>query len=283
MAKKVVRITESELRDIIGVTLKRYLSEGRSSGKLDSRLRDMVFVSYGSTKYDSSKVRKPDLNDFGRLTHQIYINKPMGGLWASPLGSKWGWGDFCSHDAFNLETLDKHFLFRLKSSANIYVIDNIDDLKRISTSRNYYGNRNAINLFELVGDYDGVFVSADAVGALRYCADVEGLASWDVESLCIWNKDMIEPIEENAFDYMKVPMHTDNPHGPENSGWDDEDRRRYLQMQNDYMKYGNQNVKSDMSSLFNGEHPALNSQLHGNSNKAKLARKFNGTIKSGME
>ena len=32
MAKKVVRITEPELRNMIGVTLKKYLSEGRSSG-----------------------------------------------------------------------------------------------------------------------------------------------------------------------------------------------------------------------------------------------------------
>lgn len=50
----------------------------------------------------------------------------------------------------------------------------------------------------------------------------------------------------------------------------------------DYERYSNRNVDRDMSKYFNGEHPAILAQGHGNGKKAKLARRFDGTIKSGM-
>ena len=54
------------------------------------------------------------------------------------------------------------------------------------------------------------------------------------------------------------------------------------QINKTYELYGNQNIKSDSSELFNGEHPGILAQGHGNNKKTKLARKYNGTIKSGL-
>ena len=54
------------------------------------------------------------------------------------------------------------------------------------------------------------------------------------------------------------------------------------QINKSYELYGNRNIDSDSSKLFNGEHPGILAQGHGNNKNTKLARKYNGTIKSGI-
>lgn len=259
------------------------LNESQVRISLDSRLHGMIFVSYGTDKYESSKIR--DFKPTSRLS--IVRNKPDGGLWASPLVSERSWGDWCSRNAFRLKTLSKHFLFKLNDSARIYVIDTLDDLKSISCSSSELGEPSSykvINFLYLSRKYDGIFVTAKAARDLHctYIDDMMGLDSWDVESLCVWNSSVIEPIMEDAFERASVSMYTDNPYG-DYDAYDDIDGRKYLQMQNDFMKYGNQNINSDMSTFFNGEHPALLSQLHGNNKRSQQARRFRGDIKSGMK
>lgn len=242
------------------------------------KLYNTTFISYGTNEFDSNKMRDVNVNG-NEYIMSLIRNKPFGGLWASPLESDNSWGSFCDRESFNLKTLSKHFLFKISKNAKIYIIDNIKDLIKLSTEKNYYG-QNSLNIKYLKSNYDGIFVSDNGASKLRY-VDVDNLntlSSWDVESICIWNNDVIIPIEENAFEHANVPNYADGEIYPDEY----DDGRKGLQMDNDFIKYGNQNIHSDMSKFFNGEHPSILSQMHGNNKKTKLAKKFDGTIKSGL-
>jgi hypothetical protein len=257
--------------------------------KNNKLINDTIFVSYGTTEFNIDKV-KPLTTDTSSRGYQIGAvrNKPFGGLWASPLTSNKSWGNWCDYNDFHVKSLSKHFLFKLDKNANIYVIDNINDLKKISTIVNHYGKR-CIDPQLLAQNYDGIFATENAVRTLRELpldTDMCDLYSWDVESLCVWNKNVIIPIEEDAFEYANVNNYAGEPitYLDDSNPWDYDSKKDRIELQkdNDFLKYANQNVNGDMSQFFKGEHPALLAQKHGNNKDTKKARKFNGTIKSGM-
>lgn len=268
-------IKRNRIDEIIRETVLNYINES----KID--VSKIVFVAFGSSSYDLNKVTPVKLSSFLSTLR----NKPEGGVWASPLTSKNGWADYCNSEKFRLQTLSQHFLFTIKPTAKIYVVDDFEDLKRISNIQNHLGQK-TMN-FSMLYDkgYDGIFVTARAESELRYGnAEYAGLDTWSVESICVFNKDVIVPIEEDAFERARI-----NKYGePYSDYYDEEDDfntrdRKYLQMQSDFERYSNQNLNRDMSKLFKGKHPAILAQQHGNAKGAKLARKFNGTVQSGLD
>ena len=264
--KQYIRLNESQLKNLIRECVCSILNESMMN-------KDMIFISYGTDEFDINNFRKPIFDSKRAMIN----NKPVGGLWASPIDAQYGWVDFCDCNSFHLKTLAKHFIFKLKTDAKIYVIDNEEDLRKISTlpDMNYYDVL-GIN-WELLKDYDGVFVT-DNGRHLKNLNGIKGLEAWDVASICIFNPNVIVPIDENAFDKAKVSKREVSYYYNDNKQED----RKYLQMQSDFDKYSNRNVTGNMGGLFNGKHPAILAQKHGNNKDAKLARKFNGTIKSGM-
>lgn len=268
-------IKEEVLKEIVKKTIEKYLAESKKDD-----ISNIVFVAFGNDKFDINKTRPLDLNS----SSVSLINKPIGGVWGSPLVSKKGWADWCNSNNFRINLLGKHFLFSLKPNTKIYVIDTFEDLKKISTLPNQFGEKSInFNLLKNNG-FNGVFVTAKAASELRYVGKgYAGLDAWDVESICVFNPDVIIPIEEDAFEKAKINKYAE----PYKSFLDDEDdfwtdNRKSLQMQSDFDRYSNQNVNKDMSKLFKGKHPAIIAQKHGNSKDSKLARKFNGTVQSGL-
>lgn len=268
-------IKEEVLKEIVKKTIEKYLAESKKDD-----ISNIVFVAFGNDKFDINKARPVDFNSsFASLN-----NKPTGGVWGSPLTSKNGWADWCNSNNFRINLLSKHFLFSISPTAKIYVLDTLEDLKKISNVPNTFGDK-SINFKQLYENgYDGIFVTANAVSNLRYVGKgYAGLDTWDVESICIFNPEVIVPIEEDAFEKAKI-----NKYGePYKDYYDDEDdfwtdSRKSLQMQSDFDRYSNQNVNKDMSQLFKGKHPGILAQKHGNSKDSKLARKFNGTVQSGL-
>lgn len=181
----------------------------------------------------------------------------------------------------------KNFFFIVQcfSFKNVNKYDTLEDLKKISNVPNTFGDK-SINFKQLYKNgYDGIFVTANAVSNLRYVEfGYAGLDTWDVESICVFNPDVIIPVDEDAFEKAKINKYAE----PYKDYYDDEDdfwtdSRKSLQMQSDFDRYSNQNVNKDMSKLFKGKHPAIMAQQHGNSKDSKLARKFNGTVQSGLD
>lgn len=250
-------------------------------------LLDKVFISYGTNNYDSSMVKPIDVNSLWGKS----VNKPHGGLWGSPIDSDFGWGDFCNRDAFQLKTLSKHFLFKLKKGSKICIIDKADDLVRNSVYDDYMGLY-ILDIKSIVNNYDGIYVTNNAVYKtsrgikLSNGIYVSNLSLWDVESICVWNSAIIEPVNEDAFEKSSYHKYEKPLYTPDDEfyyyGFDKLKDRNALQLDADFERYRNTNVE-DSRKLFKGEHPGLLAQKHGNSKDAKLARRFNGTIKSGLK
>lgn len=205
---KRIRLTETKFRKLI--------NEINFSN-------DIVFVSYLPFKYDKKRLDKPSayLND--------RWNKIYGGLWACPIDSNLSWKEFCkSNPQLNSDNIWA-FYFTLKPNANIYSIDTIEDLEKISTKQfKYRYNFDSIRRIDfdklMDSGYDGIYVSEDAIknlsgemeaitadgGRKKYkygylntvpgTNGLMGIEGWDVESICVFNPDVIVPISEGGAD-----------------------------------------------------------------------------------
>ena len=304
--KKLI-LNENKIRQIIRESIMSIINEG-----IDRSIYDITFVSYGTDNFSVEDFKQPYFDEDD-------VNKPRGGFWGSPIDSVNGWGEWCDREEFHIEKLDKHVLFKVKKGARIYIIDTKEDLdnaSKISDSSkeqieeilnniwkyNPHLNKNDKKTYNLIinelkqkhrhlfrkvldfdflyQNYDGVFATSNAVSKLRNVSDGEGMYWWDVESICIFRPEAIEIISETAFDKANVPSYEGDKEGYWND--DTKDVKKEKQINKTYELYGNQNIKSDSSELFNGEHPGILAQGHGNNKKTKLARKYNGTIKSGI-
>jgi len=64
----------------------------------------MKLIHYGATSFDEAKFRS--------IKNREYCNKPLGGLWTSPVNSKYSWKDwneaenFIKYEESNCFTID---------------------------------------------------------------------------------------------------------------------------------------------------------------------------------
>ena len=82
----------------------------------NSDIYKIIFVSYGLDNFDKGLFKEP--------TFDMDINKPRGGFWGSPINSDSSWGEWCKNNEFNIKSLDKHILFKVKKGSKICIIDN---------------------------------------------------------------------------------------------------------------------------------------------------------------
>ena len=75
-----------------------------------------TYVHYGADKFDRNHPLSEPMWD-----------KPAG-LWASPVGAKWGWKDFCQSEKFHTERLDHSFSFQLKKGTRILTVRKPEDI-----------------------------------------------------------------------------------------------------------------------------------------------------------
>lgn len=137
-----------------------------------------LLIHYGSEKFIPEKVL-PVKND-------SWVKPKEGGLWTSPIDSKWGWKDW--NDCEQFIDCDKRnsFTICLKSDAKIFVIDSLEDLKN-SPLRDGYNKR--VLDFELIAKkYDAIWLTEKGQNEthLSYPIDLYG---WDCETVLILNPD----------------------------------------------------------------------------------------------
>lgn len=212
-------------------------------GVNDHGVLDKVWISYGSSSFDAGKFTDYD-SSFSREAYEeemadkrpneripyddfvqmrryqsAMTNKPLFGLWASPVDSEWGWRNFCMDGGWNLERLTNKFLFRLSPDAKIYVVNDVEDLDAISAPGWDYFGYDTIDFRGLLDEgFDGIYITRDAV----YIHDnaetkLKGLDLWDVESICVFNKDVIIPIDDESLfpDDSEVDFLKSISHDPE--------------------------------------------------------------------
>jgi hypothetical protein len=140
------------------------------------------YIHYGADHYDRSKFKKVIDTDMG-------INKPIGGLWASPVDSKWGWVDWCKSNEYHTERLNKYFKFTLANGSRIFHIRTFEDIFKLP-----YGNNDN---YYIVYDWLNVKQKYDAVELHmneNYPLFHDAFYSWDVDSIVILNPDIIREI-----------------------------------------------------------------------------------------
>jgi hypothetical protein len=164
-----------------------------------------VFVTYLPEKFDMKKFKGIEYD------WQIQmVNKCRNGLWASPIDSNLGWEQWCKEENFTsaIDKMKYSFFFKLRPGAKIYSIDNINDLKKISTAYQrddkgrVRGKQKKIDFISLLAKgYDGIYASENAVRTLRntFNSEMDELYTWDVESICIFNPNVIIPIGEDEL------------------------------------------------------------------------------------
>lgn len=116
-------------------------------------------------------------------------NKPAGGLWASPVDDKASkWEDFLKQE-MGMDVAD-YFDFSIKDDAKVLYISCPDDLQELPTADdvvNLITHAPCLDFEELAKEYDAIFVNLSQGYGIRGVFD-----AWDVDSLVVFNKDIIQ-------------------------------------------------------------------------------------------
>jgi hypothetical protein len=152
---------------------------------------EMIYTHYGASEYNPEK--------FKPIKNRPISAKPEGGLWASPLGAKHGWKEWCEGNEFHVEKLEKSFQFTLAENANILTLRSTDQLRGLPEAKQEFDM--GINAWVCL-DFEKL--AADGVDAIL--VDISGdetaewmeglywkLYGWDCDSILILNKEIIRP------------------------------------------------------------------------------------------
>lgn len=138
-------------------------------------------ICYGcGNKYEPSK--------FEPIRNRNHI-KPAGGLWTSPIDSKWGWKDWCKAEGFgdvgNLSTY-----FHVQFTGKVLTINSLKDAVRLPW-------------IEIIKDYlkcpdyetistvcDAIHLTVEGQNATRFSQP--SLYGWDCETVLIMNPACIQ-------------------------------------------------------------------------------------------
>lgn len=134
----------------------------------------MQFIHYGSKQFNP--------NMFGTIKN-LNSSKPSGGLWGSPIDSKYGWKEWCKEEDYCHDF--SHF-FTFQVQGNIHIIDSLEDLLVLPTVQDQYPD------FEkcLRIGIDAVLLTVKGKCLTRFSYPIS-LYEWDCESIVVLNKSSI--------------------------------------------------------------------------------------------
>lgn len=151
-----------------------------------------VYIHYGASEFDRNAF-KPIRN--GRIKV-----KPYGGLWASPVDSKWGWKEWCTSENFHVDQLDSSFSFVLSDGARVLHLRSGEDVDKLPR---YCPFPQMLDWTMRWIDFEKITKVYDAV-ELHLSEDQEHIASynslyfkmngWDCDSILIMNPDIVAQI-----------------------------------------------------------------------------------------
>ena len=142
-----------------------------------------LYIHYGSSPFNSEYFRK---------TCRLYytFDKPCG-LWSSPVDSNLSWKRFCKENSYIDHDFDYAFQFYISDDAKVLHVYSEEDIARylIGGSASYIPH---IDFGTLIKDYDAIEVHLSANnGELRKSRI---FLTWEVDSLVVWNPDVVIPV-----------------------------------------------------------------------------------------
>ncbi len=136
---------------------------------------ELHLITYGADQFDSN-LFQPIQNDF---------IKPIGGLWASPVNSEYGWIDWCKTEIFNYKSgkgLGINFSFFY--SGNIFVIDSLADVVEMPWQKNIIMTPDFEKM--VINGIDAIFLTEKGQIETRLSYPYS-LYGWDCECVLIMN------------------------------------------------------------------------------------------------
>lgn len=113
--------------------------------------------------------------------------KPRGGLWTSPIGSKFGWKDWCESENFRDCDDAKSFTLEFNSDVKIYKIDTLKDLLNLPLISPHEVPHTKHPDFETINkEYDAIWLTENGQHVTRFSRPCN-LYGWDCESILILN------------------------------------------------------------------------------------------------
>ena len=151
-------------------------------------LNPMQLIHYGTTAYCVDNVA-PIVDDPQRAG----MKKPSGGLWTSPVNSKYGWKDWCEAESFG--TLQE-WVF-LDFVGRVLTIDCVNDLDQLDwyTPDYFLGlcKPSQYPLFEpLLPHYDAIHLTEEGHWSTRLPPGPRDFYGWDCETVLILNPQRLE-------------------------------------------------------------------------------------------
>lgn len=138
-----------------------------------------LLIHYGSKVFDQ--------NAFKPIKNKTWV-KPKGGLWTSPINSKWGWKDWCEMEGFRDCDKNNSFTLQLKDETKVFVIDSFQDLQNAPLITITSGNYKSQFLdFELIAKtFDAIWLTEKGQDETRLTYPLS-LYGWDCESVLLLN------------------------------------------------------------------------------------------------
>lgn len=141
-----------------------------------------TYIHYGHKEFDISKFIAPKSRQWN--------NKPMGGLWASKIGVKFGWKDWCKENDFRECNEENSFTFKISDNANILYINCVADVDKLPDQQTDF----SLTHLKTV-DFEKLI--EDGVDAIEFNISNDwglymALYGWDCDSTLILNPDVIE-------------------------------------------------------------------------------------------
>lgn len=141
------------------------------------------YIHYGSNIFKPDYILKKD--------KYLRSDKPNG-LWASPVNADWGWKDWCELEDFRTERLDDYFTFTTVPEAKILHLHSLSQAAPYMKISYRFQSIVGYNL-----DLDKIYKMFDGMElhiSDDFCSfhDNNVFYTWDVDSICIWNPNIIQ-------------------------------------------------------------------------------------------
>lgn len=141
-------------------------------------MQDKIYIHYGHAAFDPSL--------FVKIRNNSPWNKPIGGLWASPVNATFGWKDWCEAEEFRECIENNSFKFTLPG-ANVLTINSVEDLRKAPTL-DYNGIGWIIDFERCIKlGYDAIELNISKSHELYW-----ELYGWDCDSILVMNPDKIK-------------------------------------------------------------------------------------------
>lgn len=156
----------------------------------------MKYIHYGSSAFDTLKW-EPIKN----APLERSFTKPAGGLWASPVGARFGWANWCRRENDYLDGLKESFEFELSKNARVLKITSDEMVKALPLTLDDPTVNTLFQRFSkfspsvafLPIDFEQLSREYDVITfqASEFWNPNGILPGWDCDCILVMNKDVI--------------------------------------------------------------------------------------------